>query len=169
MTILRTAITTLIAAWAGSAGAQLSVNPQTNVQSLAAAITGQGVRISNPVISCHAQGYGEFSYTGSVLGVSEGVLLTTGRITNALGPNNVENRTFDQGTAGNTLLNTVTGRTTYDACRLEFDVVPGGDTLRFNFAFASEEYNEWVGSQYNDVFGFFISGPGIVGDPGIGN
>lgn len=156
-------------ALAGKAHAQLAVSPQSNVQELAAAITGPGVRIANPIIDCHAQGFGEFSYTGSVIGVNDGVLLTTGLIDNSVGPNNVDNRTFEQGTPGNALLNTVTGRTTYDACRLEFDVIPGGDTLRFNFALGSEEYNEWVGSQYNDVFGFFISGPGIEGDPGIGN
>lgn len=163
----------LLVAWGVSLGAdsnaQLTVSPQTNVLELAAAITGPGVRIANPVIVCHAQGYGEFNYTGSLLGVDAGVLLTTGRISNAVGPNNADNTSFQQNTGGNALLNTVTGRTTYDACRLEFDVIPGGDTLRFNFAFASEEYNEWVGSQYNDVFGFFISGPGIIGDPGIGN
>jgi len=152
------------------ATAQLTVGPQTNVQELARAITGPGVRIVNPVIVCHAQGYGEFSYTGTALGgITGGVLLTTGTINNALGPNNVGNRSFEAGTPGNDLLNTVTGRRTYDACRLEFDIIPGGDTLRFNFAFGSEEYHEWVGSQYNDVFGFFISGPGITGDPGIGN
>lgn len=154
---------------AHAANAQLSVSPQTDVDALAGAITGQGVSISNAVIDCHPQGFGEFSYTGGVLGVNEGIVLTSGTIAHGVGPNNVENRTFEQGTPGNPLLNTVTGRTTFDACRLEFDVIPGGDTLRFNFAFASEEYNEWVGSQYNDVFGFFISGPGIVGDPGIGN
>ncbi len=151
----------------GLGHAQLSVSPQTDAQELARAITGPGVQISNVLIDCHSLGYGEFSYTGNVLGVEEGVLLTTGTISNAVGPNNVENKTFEQNTPGSPLLNIVTGRTTYDACRFEFDVIPGGDTLRFNFAFASEEYNEWVGSQYNDVFGFFISGPGIAGDPGI--
>ena len=147
--------------------AQLTVSPQTDLQELARTITGPGVQIANPVIDCHGSGFGEFSYTGQVLGGNSGVLLTSGSIANAVGPNTVENRTFQAQTSGNTLLNTVTGRTTYDACRLEFDVIPGGDTLRFNFAFASEEYNEWVGSQFNDVFGFFISGPGIAGDPGI--
>ena len=149
--------------------AQLSVAPQTNLQQLAEAISGPGVRISNPVVSCHGEGYGEFSYTGSLLGLESGVVLSSGRIAEALGPNNVENKTFQQGTSGSPLLNTVTGRTTYDACRFEFDVIPSGDSLSFQFVFGSEEYNEWVGSQYNDVFGFFISGPGIAGDPGIGS
>ena len=149
--------------------AQLVVSPQTNLQQLAAAISGSGVQISNPVIVCHSQGYGEFSYTGNILGINDGILLTSGTIDNAVGPNNVENKTFQASTSGNSILNTVTGRTTYDACRFEFDIIPSGDSLKFNFVFASEEYNEWVGSQYNDVFGFFISGPGITGDPGIGS
>ena len=151
------------------ASAQLTVAPQNNLQQLARTITGSGVSISNPVINCHTQGYGTFEYQGSSLGINEGVLLTSGRITDAIGPNNVENKSFEQGTGGNSILNVVTGRNTRDACLFEFDIIPSGDSLKFNFVFASEEYNEWVGSQYNDVFGFFISGPGITGDPGIGN
>ena len=149
--------------------AQLTVSSQTDLQQLAQAITGDGVLIQNPVMTCHQDGYGEFTYTGALLGIEEGVLLTSGTIGNAVGPNDVENKTFQQQTSGSPILDVVTGRTTRDACMFEFDIIPGGDTLTFDFVFASEEYNEWVGSQYNDVFGFFISGPGIPGDPGIGN
>lgn len=149
--------------------AQLQVSAQTDLQQLARTITGPGVIISNPQINCHPQGYGQFQYSGPLLGIDEGILLTTGTIQNTVGPNDVENKTFQQNRPGNPILNTVTGRTTYDACMFEFDVIPAGDSLRFDFVFGSEEYNEWVGSQYNDVFGFFISGPGITGDPDIGN
>ena len=39
-----------------------------------------------------------------------------------------------------------------------------GDSLSFNYSFGSEEeYNEFVCSAYNDVFGLFLSGPGISG------
>lgn len=152
-----------------TASGQLTVSPQTDLQQLAEAISGAGVQISNPSITCHGAGYGEFSYSGSLLGLESGVILTSGRINDAIGPNNAENISFQQGTNGSTLLNTVTGRSTRDACQFEFDIIPGGDSLSFEFVFGSEEYNEWVGSQYNDVFGFFISGPGITGDPGIGN
>lgn len=151
------------------ANAQLTVAPQSDLQALATTIAGTGVSISNPVITCHTDGYGTFTSTGTNLDLSEGVLLTSGTINNAIGPNNAANKTFQAGTSGNALLDVVTGRSTRDACLFEFDIIPSGDSLRFNFELASEEYNEWVGSQYNDVFGFFISGPGISGDPGIGN
>jgi len=153
----------------GKAMAQLAVTSQSDLQQLAGAITGPGVQILNPTITCHALGFGEYDYTGTLTSLDEGVILTSGRITDAIGPNNVENTTFQANTNGDAILNTVTGRTTRDACRLEFDIIPSGDSLSFDFTFASEEYNEWVGSQFNDVFGFFISGAGITGDPGIGS
>ncbi|MCI5059215.1 MAG: choice-of-anchor L domain-containing protein, partial [Flavobacteriales bacterium] len=52
---------------------------------------------------------------------------------------------------------------TYDAAALEFDFIPVGDTVRFEFVFASEEYTTYINTQFNDVFAFFLSGPGITG------
>lgn len=46
---------------------------------------------------------------------------------------------------------------------IEFDFIPDGDTLSFSYIFASAEYQSFTCSNYNDVFGFFISGPGITG------
>tara|TARA_Y100000768_G_C23954021_1_gene671767 strand:+ start:1 stop:1416 length:1416 start_codon:yes stop_codon:yes gene_type:complete len=51
----------------------------------------------------------------------------------------------------------------FDVALLEFDFIPNSDSLTFNYIFGSNEYLTWVNSQYNDVFGFFISGPGITG------
>jgi gliding motility-associated-like protein len=50
-----------------------------------------------------------------------------------------------------------------DVSILEFDFVPTGDTLRFNYIFGSDEYLTWVNSTYNDIFAFLLSGPGITG------
>jgi hypothetical protein len=55
-------------------------------------------------------------------------------------------------------LDSLSGRTTHDASILEFDFVPQSDSIVFRYVFASEEYNEYVGSQYNDTFGFLING-----------
>ncbi|MCL4857511.1 MAG: choice-of-anchor L domain-containing protein, partial [Flavobacteriales bacterium] len=52
---------------------------------------------------------------------------------------------------------------TNDRAFLEFDFTPVGDTVEFRFVFASEEYTSWINSVYNDIFAFFVSGPGISG------
>ncbi|MEA1866584.1 MAG: choice-of-anchor L domain-containing protein, partial [Thermodesulfobacteriota bacterium] len=58
--------------------------------------------------------------------------------------------------------NLIPGYTTHDATILEFDFVSSGDAAYFNYVFGSEEYNEWVGSAYNDVFGFFLDGTAVT-------
>ena len=50
-----------------------------------------------------------------------------------------------------------------DVAILEFDFVPVSSYLSFKYVFASEEYFAYENTQFNDVFGFFISGPNIVG------
>ena len=50
-----------------------------------------------------------------------------------------------------------------DGCVLEFDFVASGTAITLEFVFGSDEYETWVNTQYNDVFAFFLSGPGIEG------
>ena len=45
---------------------------------------------------------------------------------------------------------------------LEFDFVPTSEQVSFRYVFGSDEYNEFVASQYNDAFGFFITDPAGV-------
>jgi gliding motility-associated-like protein len=46
---------------------------------------------------------------------------------------------------------------------IEFDFEAAGDVIEFDYVFASHEYPGYTCSQFNDMFGFFISGPGITG------
>lgn len=50
-----------------------------------------------------------------------------------------------------------------DAAVLEFDFIPNGDSLQFRYVWGSREYPNYTCTQFNDVFGFFLSGPGING------
>jgi hypothetical protein len=66
----------------------------------------------------------------------------------------------------NLLTQAIQGTQTYNAAILEFDFIPYADTVRFKYVFGSDEYPEFAppnNTTYNDVFGFFISGPGITG------
>lgn len=57
-----------------------------------------------------------------------------------------------------------------DACVIEFDFKPSGDSVKFNYVFGSEEYHEYINPLFADIFGFFLSGSGISGpytDDGI--
>jgi outer membrane protein OmpA-like peptidoglycan-associated protein len=45
----------------------------------------------------------------------------------------------------------------YDISFIEFDFVPYNNSIEFNYQFGSDEYPEYVGSAFNDIFAFFIS------------
>ena len=55
---------------------------------------------------------------------------------------------------------------THDAVTLEFDAVTVGSAFSIRYIFASEEYKEYVGSKFNDVFAFFVDGQNIALVPG---
>ena len=54
-----------------------------------------------------------------------------------------------------------------DGAFIEFDFVATGDSVSFNYIFASYEYTDFTCSSFNDPFGFFLTGAGINGVPGI--
>ncbi len=131
-------------------------------------LLGPGVSVSNINYSGAAQAIGSFSGSAINFGLTNGIVITTGTVNaggnGPQGPNNSGNSGLDNGTPGfNLLSNQIGGINTYNAAVLEFDFIPYADTVRFKYVFGSEEYPEYVGSDFNDVFAFFISGPGISG------
>jgi hypothetical protein len=85
-------------------------------------------------------------------------VLTTGRALFIEGPNEDDGAGEDVGAPGDAGLAAIVGTDTYDAAVLEIDFTPSGNQVEFRYVFGSEEYNEWVGSDYNDVFAFFVNG-----------
>lgn len=52
----------------------------------------------------------------------------------------------------------------HNVTTIEFDFEAAGSSVSFDYIFASREYTTFTCATYNDIFGFFISGPGIDGD-----
>lgn len=135
---------------------------------------GKGVKVSN------------ISFTGKLNGVNgaigyydvlnddptvvfkKGIILSTGKVSDAIGPNtNIDNPKIlpgantDFGTPGDADLARLVNKVTGDAAVLEFDFIPSSDTIEFKYIFASEEYKEYVGAKFNDIFAFYVTGPGF--------
>lgn len=102
------------------------------------------------------------------LGIDEGVILSTGSVFNAVGPNTSTEISANLGLPGDSDLTALAGFPTYDANVLEFDFVPAEDAenIFIQFVFGSDEYPEYVGTQFNDVFAFFLNGVNIALVPG---
>lgn len=67
---------------------------------------------------------------------------------------------------GNDTLSTLAGYGTSDAAYLDLTITPKAPTLRVKYRFASEEYNEYVGTPYNDVMAIFVNGVNCALVPG---
>ncbi|MDP2385353.1 MAG: choice-of-anchor L domain-containing protein [Bacteroidota bacterium] len=148
--------------------AQLSVSTTSNANTLVNTIVGSGVIVTNVTLNCNGQATGTFTSSGTNLGLSSGIVLASGQAVEAIGPNNSPGGSLFSAGAGcfnsgetffdpNILAAEPLAK--YDGCVLEFDIKPVCNTLQIDYVFASEEYPEFVGAGYNDVFGFFITGP----------
>jgi gliding motility-associated-like protein len=152
--------------------AQLSTSNQSAASLVQNVLLGPGVKVNNITFKGASQAIGQFNYNGNRLGLNKGIVITTGTVLNTgngpQGPNKSEKSGVDNGSNGSPILNSLLSEgTTFNASILEFDFVPKGDTVSFRYIFGSEEYLEYVGKGFNDVFGLFISGPGINGNENI--
>jgi outer membrane protein OmpA-like peptidoglycan-associated protein len=130
-------------------------------------LVGKGMRVGNVKLSGLKSSICHFKTDSNIIGMKGGVLLSTGNVFHNLKAN------VFPGTSGlcsdlskskfksDVDLNKLCKGKTYDQIILDFDFVPFHNNVTFNFAFASEEYIEYVGSRYNDVFAFIVTGEDI--------
>jgi len=162
---------------AGHSGyAQLNITPGTTgitATQMMNKLLGPGVIGMNAIMTCPTMSYGTFTVTtSSPLIFDSGVVLTSGLA--ATGPTGTGAggpaagfASVDNGAPGHPMLTAIAGFPSQNACLLDFDFRPAGDTVRFNYIFGSEEYPSFTCTQYNDPFAFFISGPGYAGPTNI--
>ncbi|MDW8159514.1 MAG: choice-of-anchor L domain-containing protein, partial [Bacteroidia bacterium] len=166
--------------WSLTSYSQIVINNQlTPEQLIRNMLLGSGIEAFNITFRLAPGSYGKFRDFSQILGADSGIVLTNGQTFNIIGPNSYppNNTGTDNNRTGDPDLDLLSGSLNFrtkDASIIEFDFRATSDTLRFKYVFASEEYPEFAptprnpsGSPFNDVFGFFLSGPGIVGKKNI--
>jgi hypothetical protein len=139
--------------------ATTELGPGLTPTDLANTLLGSGVAISNVSYTGVNRAAGTFGDGAGSIGPASGVVLSTGNIADVVGPNSSAYTSTENGQPGDADLDAlIPGYTTHDATVLEFDFVPLTGVITFDYVFGSDEYNEFVNTAYNDVFGFFING-----------
>jgi len=150
--------------------AQINITAGQTASALAQKLVGTGVTVFNATLDCPSNANGIFTVVTSNLGIDSGIVLTSGQAVTVganIGINtpasNSGSTSTSNGSGSDADLTALATVNTFDKCMLEFDFLPAGDTIKFDYIFGSEEYPEYACGSVNDVFGFFISGPGLTG------
>ena len=152
------------------------VDPTITDQQIIEATASPLTQVTIDTIICADGSFGTFESPATAnLGLEKGLILSSGLVADAPGPNNdfLNNASTGMGTLGDADLDYLSslgnGDLSNDACIVELDVFVNTNELTFEYVFGSEEYPEYVLEGFNDIFAFLVSGPGITGDPNINN
>lgn len=104
----------------------------------------------------------------NTIGIQTGIILSSGDAAFVSQvPNTNGGLTSDNNSPGNPLLEgLITEGGTNNASILSFGFIPTSNQVQFSYVFGSEEYNNYVNSSFNDVFGFFVNGTNFALIPG---
>ncbi len=105
--------------------------------------------------------YGRFSGTGSTFPFQDGIILSTGKAISARGPNSniLSEGPMSWGGDGDLESALSIGNSSVNATVLEFDFLPVGDKISFDYIFSSEQYLSSPSSNqcnYTDGFVFLL-------------
>lgn len=143
------------------------ITPQNLITNI---FLGDGVQVLSVNYEGPNMAVGFFKEGQTAVGMDRGLVMTTGRaVTQGLNfgvaePGSRQASVDNMSNVTDADLDAIAGGVPiHNVTRYTITFIPIADTLRFRYAFASEEYPEFVCSEFNDIFGFFISGPGING------
>lgn len=132
------------------------IDPETIIKTI---FLGDGVTVTDVKFAGDNSAVGFFEDGDAVLSMNRGLVMTTGRASLINQKESEQASIQNQGLTGDAQLELLTPKPVLDVAYFEIKFIPAADTLRFRYVFSSEEYPDYNCSQYNDVFGFFISGP----------
>ncbi len=146
-----------------------TTDPYTPENLITNVFLGDGVEVISVQFDGDPTAVGFFKNATDEIGIERGIVLTSGRAAtqgtnygaDGVGSNFASND--NDSNISDADVTAISSATPFDIARYTITFIPTADTLRFRYVWGSEEYPEFVCSQFNDVFGFFISGPGING------
>ncbi len=146
-----------------------TTDPYTPENLITNVFLGDGVEVLSVQFDGDPIAVGFFKNATDEIGIERGIVMTSGRAANqgtsygadGVGSNFASNN--NDSNVSDPDVTAISSATPYDIARYTITFIPTADTLRFRYVWGSEEYPEYACSQFNDVFGFFISGPGING------
>jgi len=181
----------LVAGAAQPAAAQLTVTPTVDVNTLMAQYLGPGVNVVSSSLQVGAvvqadKGLGNVppteaagTYVDGPLGIADGILLTTGDAKLAEPPNDsppynggatgVHDGTYDNDSFCRQLVNDP-NIPIEDSIRLtiDFTIDPAYSGVQLQYIYASEEYPQYVDSEFVDSMGIFVRPAGSTQYTNIG-
>ncbi|MCB0594060.1 MAG: choice-of-anchor L domain-containing protein [Lewinellaceae bacterium] len=126
---------------------------------------GEGIQVLDIEFNGVPSAVGRFSGGQAAVGLGEGFLMTTGIAATASGgagadlPGWWEANIPNGSQASHPELPALANDDIFDVAVYTIRFIPTGDSIMFRYVFASEEYPQFVCSNFNDVFGFFLTGP----------
>lgn len=130
-------------------------------------LAGGGIEILDVQFNGSNKAVGYFVGGDQTIGLHRGLVMTTGFATTTVGydptgtgiefASNSNGSTYEE-----PLLNSIATASQKDVASYRITFRASADSIRFRYVFASEEYPEYACTQFNDVFGFFLEGPGIA-------
>lgn len=120
-----------------------------------------GVKIIKVSYQLHRDGSGIFTDEKSLLGFKDGIVLATGNIDSLPGPNKrFGTSSHFKGIDSYMDDDFRTKGKNYDAMMLNIEFIPMFDSICFEYCFGSEEYPEFVNSDFNDLFVLYLKPKG---------
>ena len=152
----RTASPSKKKSFAKETGMLQAYSAQFSQTELEQAINNCGI-VTNLVFIGDTSQVGKFDHDQATSGMKHGLIIATGNVSNANGPNLEESAGNAVGNAFDTDLNLIAnGTPLFDAGGFEFDLTATSEFFTCWVVFGSEEYEEYTGSNFNDLFAVFV-------------
>lgn len=140
--------------------------PNDQALFLAEVLAGNGIQISSANVSGFDCSYGFFDGSLSNIGLNNGVVMATNGLL-GITPGGFNSPGVDGGYDADLIQllqeQNSSSTTLNNLIVLEFEIEPSSNIFTLDYVFASKEYENNVCDDRFDVFGIFISGPGISG------